>query len=820
MSNYSNKHKSTSNRKYADLLRDLNGPEEIDSALYVSYKDRSLTGYNQDQANEYSVTHAEFLDNLKNMVDQSTTSTITINSKASDERDQKLEQITLDQILPIEKQRELAHLIYSFKPGQTKPITSLNSIGDVAPYAVTSPAAEAVAPAPRPAKKSDSRTALPAIPLNTPAPAPIKWRLPLRVIGISTAILAVTGICASLYLDALSRGTTHKADELYSQGEFQQSLQAASQAVSLNPFSSTSQYARGRALVSLMRYREAEDCFNKGLFFAPMDKQILDARAAASLKINKPEQTIADTRKLMTITKEELQPYQYGNLAAAYYKKGQPDEALKYYALALQHDPANVALYLGRGYCLASKAQFSEALSLCNTVVNLFPENYEVLALRGYCRQMLKDLSGAAKDLNLAVNNAPDCSRGYRYRASLRMQLHMPSQALSDYLKLADLERDSAETQQTAAKMLMEAGQKQKALQYYNRLALLPGFRKSVNSLSERAQVNFDLGNYPEATSDLKLAVEQKPEAKLYSLMALSLAHQGDASAARDAMQKATQADSNLNSLNLTRARMENLLGQSITAIDRYTEYLVKNPSDKQALTERSALYMQRKQWASAASDLKAAIALGQEQSAIKNDLAKCQSIMSQTAKVSLDLPKQVIINFDKMDTATVNKNAMSAYNSDDMQIAAIYLDELVKRQPDNVRARQYLAHSQAKCGNHDQAVANFGTLHAMGALTVSDKIAYASSLSASGLSHDAVAIMSEAHQSQPANADVTVALARLLSASGKIDQAMALCKASMHQTNAQAAQQLSHLYQSLTTQKQRALEKPGEASAPASTEG
>jgi hypothetical protein len=41
MSNYSNKHKSTSNRKYADLLRDLNGPEEIDSALYVSYKDRS-----------------------------------------------------------------------------------------------------------------------------------------------------------------------------------------------------------------------------------------------------------------------------------------------------------------------------------------------------------------------------------------------------------------------------------------------------------------------------------------------------------------------------------------------------------------------------------------------------------------------------------------------------------------------------------------------------------------------------------------------------------------------------------------------------------
>ena len=113
---------------------------------------------------------------------------------------------------------------------------------------------------------------------------------------------------------------------------------------------------------------------------------------------------------------------------------------------------------------------------------------------------------------------------------------------------------------------------------------------------------------------------------------------------------------------------------------------------------------MQRKQWASAASDLKAAIALGQEQSAIKNDLAKCQSIMSQTAKVSLDLPKQVIINFDKMDTATVNKNAMSAYNSDDMQIATIYLDELVKRQPDNARARQYLAHSQAKCGNHDQA--------------------------------------------------------------------------------------------------------------------
>lgn len=820
MSNHTNKHKSTSNRKYADLLRDLNGPEELDSALYVSYKDRSLTGYNQDQTNQYCVSHAEFLENLKSMVAQSTTSTITINNKVGNERDQKLEQITLDQILPIEKQKELAHLIYSFKPSHTKTSTSLNAIGDVHPYVITSPSVQNTSPTPRPAKRSDSRTALPAIPLNSPAQAPVRLHLPLRGIAISAAIMAVAGICATLYMDALARGTTLKADQLYSQGEYQQSLQAANQAVNLNPLSSNAQYARGRALVSLMRYREAEECFNRGLLFAPQDKQILDARAAASLKINKPEQTIADTRKLMTITKEELQPYQYGNLAAAYYKNGQPDEALKYYALALQHDPANVALYLGRGYCLASKAQFNEALALCNTVINLFPENYEVLALRGYCRQMLKDLSGAASDLNSAVSNAPDCSRGYRYRAALRMQLHMPSQALEDYLKLADLERDSVEAQHTAAKMLMDAGQTQKALQYYNRLALLPGFRKSVDSLVERAQVNFALGNYQTATSDLKMAAAQKPDGSVYSLLALSLAHQGEASAAREAMQKATQNNNNQKTLDLDAARMESLLGQSITAIDKYTQYLAKNPADAQALTERSALYMQRKQFASAATDLKAAIALGQDTKINHNNLDKCQSIMAQKARVSLDLPKQIIINFDKMDTTAVAKNAYAAYNRDDMQIASIYLGELVKRQPADSRARQYLAHSQAKCDNHAEAVASFATLSTLTQLTVVDKIAYAQSLSANGLASEAVAIMNEAHQTAPDDASITVALARLLSASGKIDQAMALCKANMRKSSTSAGQELSNLYQSLTTQKQRASQKPETSITPASTEG
>lgn len=806
-----------------------------ESQHFLSYQNTSTQG-NITSTNlpalpaKGTVSHKEFLDNLKTLVDKQE---LDIDAEIEqypnadqDERDQKLDAVSILEVLSDSDKEQLSKLITTARPDNIKiSYTNLKGVKKPDPEKT-----HELLPAQRLgldkdaaidwealANKYNEKTATKKATLFSPLK-----KLPLRKLAVCAAVAATLIASGSAWtLNNLSIESTDRSIALLQDEDYQKALKAADQAVTLNPLSPEAQYVRGEILSNLMRYKEAEECYNKALFFSPNDKDILTARAAVSLKIGKPEQTIKDTKQLMAIGKEELKSSHYGNLATAYYKTGLPDEALKYYAEALQKDPTNVALHLGRGYCLAGKMKFAEALTLCNTLVNLFPENYEVLALRGYCRQSMQDLDGAAHDLDLAVKRAPQSSRGYIYRAGLFMQLNKPEEALKDYIKLADIERDDAQCQFKAAQMLAAAGKYNDAMMYFDRLAVMPAFLKSPQMMQERGQVAFNLGRYESAIQELTAAKMLTDSG--YKTLALAHAHLGQAREAREAIGQYN--GKNKEDKMLAAARIDNMLGQTVSAIDKYSHIIATNPHSQAALTERGDIYLSRQQWASAAADYQSAIASGATSALLKANLAKCKNTLSEGAKVALDLPKNIVIHFDKISTAEVQSKAAEYYANKEMQMAVIYYTELSMREPGNVEARRLLAHSQVESGDNNGAVSTFGTLARAVRLTNDDKLAYAKAHSSAGRFEEAVSILHKLHSKQikagVTDSRVCLNLVNTLIAAGKHDEAITVCKEGIASgsNNSELVAELTNLCQAIEAQKAKASQTNDIENLPGSTE-
>lgn len=794
-----------------------------ESRHFLSYQNTSVQGTITNTklpalpaAIDNAISHKEFLDNLKALVDKNTKE--KVEPEKQNERDQKLDNISLMEVLSETDKEQLSKLVTSVRPDNIKiSYTNLKGVKKADPEKT-----HELLPAQR--LGLDEETNSNVVELAEKAAKKIKPRrkLPLKKLAAAAlAALTVISTGSAWALSNLSAENTDKSIALLQEEDYQKALKSADLAVLYNPLSPAAQYVRGEVLTNLLRYKEAEDCYNKALFFSPADKDILSARAAVSLKIGKPQQTIKDTRQLMAAHKDSLKSTDYGNLATAYYRTGLPDEALKYYAEALQKDPTNVTLHLGRGYCLAGKMKFGEALALCNTLVNLFPENYEVLALRGYCRQSLQDLEGAARDLDMAVKKAPQCARGYSYRAGLFMQLNKPEEALKDYVKLADIERDDANCQFKAAQMLAAAGKNKEARVYFERLSVMPSFLKSSQMLQESGQVSFTLGQYRDCLKALNLAIsldDGKIADTTYKTMAFAHARLGQAREARENIEKYN--GKNKEEKLLAAARIDNMLGQTISAIDKYSHIIAVNKGNKEALVARADIYLNRQQWASAAADYQAAIASGATSPQVKANLAKCRNTLHEGAKVALDLPKNIVINFDKMPTSEVQSKAAQYYANREMQMAVIYYTELCLRNPGDVQARRLLAHSQAESGDNNSAVQTFATLAKSVRLTNDDKLTYAKAHSSAGRFEESLTILRKLHAKGTSDSRVPLTLVNTLIAAGKNDEAIAVCKEGIAaNSSAELVSELAKLCQAIEAQQAKATETKDIENLPGSTE-
>lgn len=622
-------------------------------------------------------------------------------------------------------------------------------------------------------------------------------------------------------LRAFSISKTEEATKLIGQEKYQEALNSATLAVRCNPFSSKAYLARGRALAKQLRLKQAFESFNNALALAANDLLALDQRASLALKLNLPKIAIEDLSKIISTAPEQVAAYQYGNRASAYARLGQYKKALADYDKALKLEPTNYSLQLGAALCLTADRQYARALKTYTELHNMEPDNNEVLMQKGFCRQCLGDKKGALNDFNRAIKNDSTTARWFTYRADLLTELNQADLACTDFISAANLEPNNEVAQYTAAKSCKALKRQALALHFYDRLSQFPNFRTSFERLSERASLNIDAGNYKSALSDLSSALKLKQDPQSLYQQAICYSHLNQPKLAKAATESATRLSAPTAKAFLYQAQIESLLGDTISAIDHYSQALNLEPNNTRALTERGDLYLKREQWASASKDFKRAIELDSSDKKANSGLTICAKMLGKNAKISIVLPKSFDVDLKKLSPEKLAKDGYTQYHEGNSDIAALYFSELVARNPNDLEMRRYLAHSLARAHNHGEAIAAFTVLSQGNKLNTQDKLAFAKELAASSQFDKAIKIIEELRTGNPNSISYSYELAQLLAASGQSKKAIALCQSSLAQTgSADEHKNLANLYRSLNNEQNKPARPVDNSQTKPETEG
>ena len=610
-------------------------------------------------------------------------------------------------------------------------------------------------------------------------------------------------------LRAYSISKTEEATKLISQANYQEALNSATLAVRCNPFSAKAYLARGRALAKQLKLKQALESFNNSLALAPSDLAALDQRASLALKLNQPKLAIEDLSKIITAAPDQVTAYQYGNRANAYSRIGQFKKALADYDKALNLEPTNYGMQLGSALCLTADRQYAKALKTYTQLHNMEPDNNEVLMQIGFCKQCLGDKQGALKDYNLAIKNDSTTARWFTYRADLLSELNQKELASADSVAAADLEPMNEAAQFAAAKSSKALKHQALALRFYDRLSQLPNFRNSFEKLSQRADLNIEAENYEVALDDLTSAIKLKAEPESLYKQAICFSHLNQPKLAKAAAESATKYSAPTAKAFRYQGQIEALLGDTISAINHYSQALNLDPNNAKALSERGKLYLKREQWASASKDFKKALELGSDDKKTSQGLIICAQMIGKNSKVSIQLPKTFDVDLKKLNKEKLLKDGYSQYQEGNNTIAALYFTELVEREPNDPEMRRYLAHSLARAHNHNEAIVVFGGLAKGNQLNIQDKLTYAKELAAASQFDDAIKILENLRSENPNSASYSYELAQMLAASGQSKKAIALCASSLALAGSSSDRKnLENLYHSLNNE-QKKPERP-----------
>jgi len=173
---------------------------------------------------------------------------------------------------------------------------------------------------------------------------------------------------------------TSEGNALYSQGQYDEALQAFDKAIEIGPQYSPAWHGKGWTLENLGRYEEALQAFDKAIEIDPQYTLAWDGKGWALNSLGRFEEALQAFDKAI-----EISP-QYGD---AWYGKGwvilvqglenksmrgQYNEAVIAFDKAIEIDPQNAYYWYGKGGTLNGLGRFEEALQAFDKAIEISPQ--------------------------------------------------------------------------------------------------------------------------------------------------------------------------------------------------------------------------------------------------------------------------------------------------------------------------------------------------------------------------------------------------------------------------------------------------------------
>lgn len=420
-----------------------------------------------------------------------------------------------------------------------------------------------------------------------------------------------------------------------------------------------------------------------------------------------------------------------------------PDKAVFVLDQAISKDPTSNRAFFFRGLAYASMGEHEKALADFDSAIARGANRDRVLVARASSAMKAEKFEDALKDCNEILKQNPSNADALMLRATCHERQRSYDLVNADTTKALDLVKD-------------------------------PTVRAHL--LLQRGVARVKLNQHASAEKDFSEAIQLKADASTYM-------QRGDAyrslkrwtNAQADYDKVLDQQPRNYGAY-VARGICYVALNNETDAMKDFGRALSIDKRGVEALIQRGSLHLRRSNYRLAANDLEDALRLSPRDSETQQKLAATYTHMRRAIPPSLlratamsgsssitsdaQLPsavKRIPTNPKEM----VNVGYKYLTNGE-VEYAMQMFAEAIKREPNNVDARRYMAHAMCDSGSSQAAVSQFEALVSLGSLTSRDALGYAKALTNTGNTERAVDILAHFLQKNAADMPVRVDLIRL----------------------------------------------------------
>lgn len=661
-------------------------------------------------------------------------------------------------------------------------------------------------PSATPGKKDGSRTRTPSpavarlAPLEEPSPEREIAREKLKVMQKmahtlpavknylpqkrALLILAAVAILGTLAAVMTVRAETISARQALAKKDYNGALNSLGIALALYPLSAEAHFLKGSALYLTEKYNDAFNEYDTALKLNPGMRDALERRAAVSYKLGNYSQSVADYEKLLQQEGEQSQRFdQLLSLANAYLRVGDLQKAADMYNRCLDRKPNYIAAMIGKIAVSIEKRLYERAIIESGKALATSAGNKDVLILRARAYTGMRDFGNAQKDIDAVIAKNPKSGPAYAARANLRLTQKKNADAYADFEKAIKFSSKDSSILLDRAQAYIKDRKLDLAAKDIAKAKQLMGAQQTAKLYIINSQLQIATKQAPKALEDLKEAQEKFPRnADIILALADALAATGKVGEGIMTTEKAMEMDKGDVNAIVKHGLLSVKFGNKMRAAEDFGEAIKLDPKNVIAYKERGMLYLQQEKFASAQEDLSKVVSLDPSQTDAKVALDKAKVAFAKITRVrSTGVQREgpsdaYLASLASKSFDTLMNDGFNAYKRGDSLTAVPTLEQAVKVNPKDARARRYLAYAYKQADQLGEAAGQFDVLYPLGGLGPQDTVTYIDMLMGSGQQDKAAKVIEDAIAKNPGNQMLYLHLANCQSTRGENAKAVQTC--------------------------------------------
>ena len=174
----------------------------------------------------------------------------------------------------------------------------------------------------------------------------------------------------------------------------------------------------------------------------------------------------------------------HGNLGFAFDKKGDIDNAMRHYVMAIKISPLDPDAYSRLGSVLADQGHFQEAMDQCAIAIRLNPKFSPAHYNLGYALMLQGRNDEAVKQLQAAIRLDPDYAKAYGLLGNIFAAQGKIKEAMDHYNKSLQINPAQADVHYNLGTLLANQGRIDEAARHFGKaVELNPNYAKAHNNL-------------------------------------------------------------------------------------------------------------------------------------------------------------------------------------------------------------------------------------------------------------------------------------------------------------------------------------------------